>query len=126
MGPKMKAVVEAHPMLRDVECGVTVEDGWADIIAALCVKIEAYCKAEGMPLPVVGQVKEKFGGLRFYVDSYFAPIARLISEAERESEKTCEVCGAPGELREGSWVRALCGKHEAAVWRAGRPPGEGG
>lgn len=59
----------------------------------------------------VSQVKEKFGGLRFYCESDGAPgIYERIQEAEDESFKTCEGCGAPGRPRDLSWIKTLCDK----------------
>jgi len=53
-------------------------------------------------------VKEKFGGLRFYVNCRRnEAIRQRIEAAIQESFHTCEVCGQPGTLREGSGSR-LC------------------
>lgn len=57
------------------------------------------------------QVKEKFGGLRFYICAGNEQIWALIREAENESYKICEQCGEPGELYQGGWMRTLCEKH---------------
>ncbi len=52
----------------------------------------------------VFQVKEKLGGLRFYINMQDVHTAlriqanRLISEAEKASYDICEVCGSKGEL----------------------------
>jgi hypothetical protein len=60
----------------------------------------------------VTQVKEKFGGLRFYINSGSTEIYDRISEAERESYSICEDCGEPGELRKDlGWYFTLCDKH---------------
>jgi hypothetical protein len=53
-------------------------------------------------------VKEKFGGLRFYMTCDTDEIFNLIQEAEALSYKTCEVCGKPGEERPSSWIHTLC------------------
>jgi hypothetical protein len=54
------------------------------------------------------QVKEKFGGLRFYINSADTPIHRRILEAEVESYNICEESGMPGELRKDlGWWRTL-------------------
>jgi hypothetical protein len=62
----------------------------------------------------LGQVKSKFGGLRFYIDvsemdedTYRAVQAR-IRKAEDESFKICEVCGEPGERTGKGWIETLC------------------
>lgn len=60
----------------------------------------------------VTQVKEKFGGLRFYVNSCTREMMDRISEAEKESYSICEECGEPGELRKDlGWYFTLCDKH---------------
>jgi len=62
-------------------------------------------------LPVLAQVKEKFGTMRFYVDGGTAEMHNYISFAEAMTSRTCEVCGDRGESRTGGWVRVLCDKH---------------
>jgi hypothetical protein len=60
------------------------------------------------------QIKEKFGTLRFYCvggDDYTQGVLDL---AERMSGVTCERCGAPGETRNGGWIRTLCDQHHVA------------
>ena len=59
----------------------------------------------------VYQVKEKFGGLRFYINTGTEEIHQRIRKAEDESYETCETCGEPGELRKGGWWTVACDKH---------------
>jgi hypothetical protein len=55
------------------------------------------------------QVKEKFGGLRFYINEGTDEIHQRIGEAELESMKTCEITGKLGKLRTDiGWYRTLC------------------
>jgi len=55
------------------------------------------------------QVKEKFGGLRFYINEGTDEIHQRIGQAELESMKTCEITGRPGKLRTDiGWYRTLC------------------
>jgi hypothetical protein len=57
----------------------------------------------------VCQVKEKFGGLRFYINEGSDEIFKRITQAENDSYKICEVTGKPGELRNDmSWYTTLC------------------
>jgi len=58
--------------------------------------------------PRAAQVKEKFGGLRYYMTCGSDQIYDLISEAEALSYKTCEECGNPGEERDTGWIKTLC------------------
>jgi len=91
--------------------GLTCGDGWYKIIDELCQVLE--------PAGVVAaQVKEKFGGLRFYVNPVKKEKAdevfEAIQKAEAASYITCENCGEPGERRSGGWIRVLCDKCEEA------------
>ena len=63
----------------------------------------------------LGQVKEKFGGLRFYIggDSEASAdkinkIEACVCAAEQESYTICEDCGGEGSPRKSSWIRTLC------------------
>jgi hypothetical protein len=47
----------------------------------------------------IEQVKEKFGGLRFYINEGSNEIYDRINIAEKESYTICEKTGKPGELR---------------------------
>jgi hypothetical protein len=67
-----------------------------------------WCEQYRHPHPRASQIKEKFGGLRFYMTHATDKMYDLINEAERKSYTTCEVCGAPGEERGGGWIRTLC------------------
>lgn len=85
--------------------GICTGDGWYKILDELCAKLEPY----GV---VAEQIKEKFGGLRFYIGATpsdkWDEIHGLIHEAERQSYKTCETCGKPGDMRGGGWARVRC------------------
>ncbi len=60
----------------------------------------------------VTQVKEKFGGLRFYINGGSDEIYDKITEAEKLSHETCELCGKKGELRTKiRWFTTLCDEH---------------
>jgi hypothetical protein len=61
----------------------------------------------------VQQIKEKFGGLRFYYSGGNDEIQGMVTMAESWAGVACEECGAIGERRSGGWIRTLCDKHEA-------------
>ena len=61
--------------------------------------------------PVAIQVKEKFGGLRFYLKNSTPEIDKAVQLAETMSYNTCEVCGKRGTRRDTSWIRTLCNEH---------------
>lgn len=57
------------------------------------------------------QIKEKFGGLRIYLNYYPAIVRDRIDEAERLSYGTCEQCGATentGLLYYAGWIYNCC------------------
>lgn len=58
------------------------------------------------------QCKEKFGGLRFYIDEGSDEIHKRIMDAEINSYRTCETCGKEGEIRRDiGWHLTLCDEH---------------
>lgn len=59
----------------------------------------------------VCQVKEKFGGLRFYIGEESDEIHLRINEAEKQSYKICEWCGEPGTLVKMGWWTTRCPEH---------------
>lgn len=60
----------------------------------------------------ITQVKEKFGGLRFYVHNANEEMNVVINKYEKLSYETCETCGDKGEIRRDiGWWRTLCDKH---------------
>jgi len=102
------------PMQSTAMCWGFPGDGWFDIIWDLSSKLEPLiqkCIDEEQDTelyPKAFQVKEKFGGLRFYMTYDTDEIYDLISEAEALSLKTCEECGKPGEKRSGGWIHTHC------------------
>ena len=88
------------------ECQSHVGRGWHDILRRLIGDLFEL-GWDGQVL----QVKEKFGGLRFYIGAGNGPIGACIQDAENESLRTCEECGAPGKQRDGGWIKTLCDEH---------------
>lgn len=87
-----------------------VGDGWQPIIDRLDAQLRGI-----IPGYKIAQIKEKFGGLRYYIShppstpEDVAILARdLIFAAEDESLHVCEHCGAPGECKGPGWYKTLC------------------
>jgi hypothetical protein len=99
--------------------GFSHGDGWYDLIDKMCEDITNLAKDTGIEI-VAEQVKEKFGGLRFYYYTSYTgerddkikeieqKISDRINQAEAESYKTCEVCGKPGKPNSKGWITTLC------------------
>jgi hypothetical protein len=91
------------PLEHAIQC---VGAGWVELIRecyALCVEYKVD----------IHQVKEKFGGLRFYTGAVDRDTAKeffdKIEAVCHRSYGTCENCGQPGELDNNRrWVKTLC------------------
>ena len=95
-------------------CGAEIGDGWIDIVIDLDKQID---KID--PSYTISQIKEKFGGLRYYIST--SPILEkekwdeiydLIEEAESKASHTCEVCGKFGSLITKGWMKTRCEEHK--------------
>lgn len=93
--------------------GFDVEDGWYPLIDVLCEELQRESNRDGAPQLVATQVKEKFGGLRFYAQCVTERQEAMIDFAEALSFRICEECGAPGTLndRKGRWIATRCTSH---------------
>jgi hypothetical protein len=82
--------------------------GWYGIIKNL---IEELLQA-GWDKKLI-QCKEKFGGLRFYIEGGTRHIHDIIRKYEKLSNETCEVCGEKGEnMIINRWLTTRCQIHK--------------
>ena len=119
-------------MFSEAYGGFAVGEGWWPILEALCVNIQGHIDwknktraklLEDNPynhtIPdeveqvVVRQIKEKFGGLRFYYDGGDDEISGMVRMAESWAARSCETCGAPGTSGGKGWIKTLCPTHRA-------------
>lgn len=94
--------------------GFYLPEGWEQLVDSLCSVLEhhiSYLSEEERGKMYCAQVKEKFGGLRFYMNMENQYISGAIAAAEIMSFHVCDVCGLPGSRRMGGWVRTLCDLH---------------
>lgn len=86
--------------------GFQCNSGWRDLLWRLCEDIEKL--GPGRNFHVL-QVKEKFGGLRFYTSGTTEEVLHRIHLAEQESYQTCEDCGTKENVStSGGWLLTLC------------------
>jgi hypothetical protein len=95
------------------ECG----PGWAELLERLFNDLGQILRPTG-DMITIRQLKEKFGTLRVYwrgaVDNETdAPIDDAILLAAFRSEVTCDVCGAPGQMRRSGfgYYHVACDAH---------------
>ena len=128
-------------MCGQVRCGISIGPGWVPIVSKLCREITDQVLTPNPGLVIqVEQIKEKFGGLRFYTkaisvnpetnepyaldeygiptlhDDHHAPLHKLrelIYAAEDAADKTCEVCGELGTLHSSKtgYQHTACERH---------------
>jgi hypothetical protein len=103
------------------QCG----DGWVRLIYELLETLEKYILDHELPkgtYPVVLQIKEKFGLLRFYINnaspsdtnySTWSAMYDMIDKTEDQSIRICEECGEIGWLAksETGWLKTRCSEH---------------
>ena len=113
--PKIFADVNKGPKETLICFGLECGDGWYWLLDNLCSKIQHYVDQEGyypkveISQVIAEQVKEKFGGLRFYVHGGDSKTDNYISFAEYLSDTICEECGSTKDIghTEG-WITTLC------------------
>ena len=109
--------------------GISCGDGWFDLIDELCGEIQNRVENinriikndfKVQPKTIVPvkreylvceatQVKEKYGGLRFYVYGGDEYIEGLISMAESLSYRICTKCGNKSKpQKDRGWIYTLC------------------
>ncbi len=96
--------------LSHIQCG----NGWLYLLDKASFLIEkeiASLPEETRDEVYAVQLKEKFGSLRYYMNQSTPYIDGVISMAESMSAITCEVCGNPGKLRQGGWIKTRCDEH---------------
>lgn len=102
---------------------IRCNDGWFDLLSVLCQQLNQLIEHEDPEARHryrVVTVKEKFGGLRFYLDGRPTDAMQvLIDAAERLSTQTCDICGKRGRLLtvQDKLVATRCPEHEKVTWR---------
>jgi hypothetical protein len=113
-----KRMEKSYPkMFQGKYGGFAVGKGWYPILERLCANIQQHIEwanreSEVVPQVVVEQIKEKFGGLRFYYQGGDEQVHGMVRMAEAWAGIACEDCGGIGKRRGGGWVRTLCDTHE--------------
>ena len=123
---KTKQEFEAQwpTLMADVPCGFYCPKGWSELVWTLLVDIDALLDgdftgtgdSDGFK---IAQVKEKFGGLRFYYSydikgATKEAIKDLVLSAEMASNLTCLSCGTTAGVTTGvtgggpGWISSEC------------------
>ncbi len=101
---ELDAVLTKHGVdPASIRLGASCGRGWHPLIDNLLAQLVSM----GWDKQVV-QIKEKFGGLRFYVGEATDEMREAIRAAESASFKTCERCGAAGTPQSTAWIKTCC------------------
>lgn len=92
-----------------IECG----DGWYNLIDQLCTNLQENIDHNShtgkYPQLEAVQVKEKYGGLRFYTMNSSSEQDAVITFAEQLSETICEKCGSTINVTQTKgWIMTRC------------------
>ena len=91
---------------------ISCDRGWYRIIIDVDQQL-----AKLDPNYAVHQVKEKFGGLRYYFaatsavdEETWEKMQQIVRKAEKLADKTCEICGSTEKvaLRDHGWWKTMC------------------
>lgn len=111
MSPELQQQLrERYPIIFESEPAFECGDGWFELIDTLCALLQSVTERGG-PQVVAQQVKEKFGGLRFYTAGVNDEQDGMIELAEAMSQRICEVCGNRGKVYSHGWVGTRCAAH---------------
>lgn len=88
--------------------------GWAKLCEDLCAELKILFDRVDYKDYSLCQVKEKFGGLRWYDNGVPTEIYKeyndIIRKYEDLSYKTCCICGAPATKMSTGWISPFCDK----------------
>lgn len=113
----MQQLYEGYPKMFEHCFEVSVPPGWESVVFCLTDYLQYTTDNNNEPQVVVNQVKEKYGGLRYYVDSASDEQYGAINFACRLAYGICEKCGSMQDVTTKatkSWVRTLCTSCRAA------------
>lgn len=122
MSPELeKKIVEKYPkffdylkeykgeMILPMMFGIEFGDGWYWLLDNLMDSIQGYIDGNGKPQVQAAQIKEKFGGLRFYTNGNDELVDGMIWLAEHMSYNICEHCGSTKNVSQTKgWITTLC------------------
>jgi hypothetical protein len=118
-------IIKKYPLTyKNAEVGTFWEcpEGWVDILDKMSAEIEeilkdsyaSYPPTESQPGICVEQIKEKFGGLRFYYlcisddEKLWDKVSKVVEKYETMSYNICQNTGNTGELcKNGGWFMTL-------------------
>ena len=94
---------------------ITCGPGWYDLVEQLTEELYNASLDYCIESVIVDTIKEKCGGLRYYVhynlpEEEITELEQIIIKFEKYSRQICEWCGHEGDIDKGSlyWMPNLC------------------
>ena len=110
-----KYLMASKITLPTIVWGIDFNNGWYNLFAFLCKKLDYLLKNNIVESINIVQVKEKFWEMRVYLNYKGTPIEYspfdLSHWVEDRSKTICEVCWKKGILRSWIWWKTVCSKH---------------
>lgn len=100
---------------------IDVDEGWYPIVISCYEKL---CEID--PDHAIFQVKEKFGGLRYYFSTTLGgdalgKMSKIVADHEEIAAKTCEITGKPGVLMQKNGLyKTLSEEFQSQGWKTAR------
>ena len=119
-----QSLLTKHPKILG-DTSLNIGDGWYTIVDQLCKHIQEYIDwtnssgvwatknnraKRNVEQVTAEQIKEKFGGLRFYYSGGDDKIDGMVTITEAMSIYICEQCGNAGRPTGTYWIKTLCNK----------------
>lgn len=109
--PRDQRLLEPYEMF-----GIECDKGWESLYRPIMKWIEKYNEEHPDSVITITQIKEKFGGLRFYwsADNITKEdedkLHEMVRDAEADSYNVCETCGTRENvgITVGGWYRTIC------------------
>jgi hypothetical protein len=111
----VEELLNQKEMVLPIQFGFECGDGWYMLLKSLMSSIEwhldpehTWPRKDRLPFQI-DQIKEKFGGLRFYYSGGDDVIRGMVSLAEKLSYEICEYCGSTKNVTQTKgWITTLC------------------
>jgi hypothetical protein len=103
-----------------------LEKGWAKAFGyeLICELRDALIEADYLDKYRITQIKEKYGGLRWYDFGAPEKAFEVIRKYTEKSYETCFICGEPATHETYGWINYVCEKCLNAHQLSGRPIGD--
>lgn len=120
LNQEQKNSLKEIPLYKNLD-NIQIYEGWFDVIKEMGLTITQFCLDNKIELPIVNNIKTKFGTLRFNYNDVSKDnilndkLNKLIIDWTYKVNNTCEVCGSNKNvvnvINDNFIVISLCKNH---------------